>query len=78
MARRGAAGEVAPQEFGSSVGRGLEHRLLARALKTPALIEVRKLLGPLPHTLQAGKREGGSRGRKQAGERGWTIIRSLD
>lgn len=51
MAGRSTAGKVAPREFRTSMGKGLRHRLLVRALLTdscPTLIKVRKLLGPLP------------------------------
>lgn len=77
MARRGAAGEVAPQEFGTSMEKGLGHRLLVRALKTfshPLLTEVRKLLGPCR---LAGEKEGAgkrSRRKKEDGQ----VIGSLD
>ena len=71
MAGRGTAGEVAPQEFGTSVGKGLGHRLLARALKIdscPLMIEIRKLLGPLP-SYPTGWQERGREQGKEAGGR---------
>ena len=69
LARRGAAGEVASRELGTSMGQGLGHRLWLSNI-CPALIRVRKLLGPLPHAPQIGRRERGSGDRKQAGVKG--------
>ena len=56
LARRGAAGEVASRVLGTITGQGLRHRLWLSNF-CPALIRVRKLLGPLPLAPQIGRRE---------------------